>query len=80
MRQDNALQVYYDEKFVGTLAITADHKAAFQYSEEWLENGFSISPFSLPLKNRYLFQQKITLMGSLVCLQTVFRITGDDYY
>lgn len=27
MRQDNALQVYYDEKFVGTLAITADHKA-----------------------------------------------------
>lgn len=30
--------------------MTADHKAAFQYSEEWIENGFPISPFSLPLK------------------------------
>lgn len=34
MRQDNTLQVYYDEKFVGTRAMTADHKAAFQYGEE----------------------------------------------
>ena len=58
MRQDNALQVYYDEKFVGTLAITADHKAAFQYSEEWLENGFSISPFSLPLKKQVFVPTK----------------------
>ena len=58
MRQDNALQVYYDEKFVGTLAITADHKAAFQYSEEWLENGFSISPFSLPLQKQVFVPTK----------------------
>lgn len=58
MRQDNALQVYYDEKFVGTLAITDDHKAAFQYSEEWLENGFSISPFSLPLKKQVFVPTK----------------------
>ena len=47
MKQDNALQVYYDEKLVGTLAMIADHKAAFQYDDEWLENGFAISPFSL---------------------------------
>lgn len=47
MKQDNALQVYYDEKLVGTLAMTADHKAAVQYDDEWLENGFAISPFSL---------------------------------
>ena len=52
MRQNNALQVYYDERHVGTLAMTADHKVAFQYCEEWLENGFSISPFSLPLNKR----------------------------
>ena len=52
MREGNALQVFYDEKLVGTLAMTADHKAAFQYSEEWIENGFPISPFSLPLKKQ----------------------------
>ena len=58
MRQNNALQVYYDERFVGTLAMTADHKAAFQYDDEWLENGFSISPFSLPLKKQVFVPQK----------------------
>ena len=29
-------RLLYDERLVGTLAMTADHKAAFQYSEEWL--------------------------------------------
>ena len=36
MRQNNVLQVYYDERHVGTLAMTADYKVAFQYCEEWL--------------------------------------------
>lgn len=58
MKQDNALQVYYDEKLVGTLAMTADHKAAFQYDDEWLENGFAISPFSLPLKKQVFVPTK----------------------
>ena len=58
MRQNNALQVYYDERLVGTLAMTADHKAAFLYDDEWLENGFSISPFSLPLKKQVFVPQK----------------------
>ena len=58
MRQNNALQVYYDERHVGTLAMTADHKVAFQYGEEWLENGFPISPFSLPLKKQVFVPTK----------------------
>ena len=58
MRQNNALQVYYDERLVGTLAMTADHKVAFQYDDEWLENGFSISPFSLPLEKQVFVPQK----------------------
>ena len=58
MRQNNALQVYYAERLVGTLAMTADHKAAFQYDDEWLEHGFSISPFSLPLKKQVFVPQK----------------------
>ena len=58
MKQDNTLQVYYDEKLVGTLAMTANRKAAFQYSDEWLEHGFSISPFSLPLKKQVFVPTK----------------------
>ena len=58
MKPNNALQVLYDGRLVGTLAMTADHKVAFQYSEEWLEYGFSISPFSLPLKDQVFVPSK----------------------
>lgn len=58
MKQDRRLQVYIGQKLVGTLAMTAEHKAAFQYSEQWLENGFSISPFSLPLKDQVFVPAK----------------------
>ena len=78
MKQDNTLQVYYDERLVGTLAMTANRKAAFQYSDEWLEHGFSINPFSLPLKSRCLCPQRIILAAFMACLRTVFRIIGED--
>ena len=58
MKTNSALQVLYDGRRGGTLAMTANHKAAFQYSEEWLEHGFSISPFSLPLKNQVFVPNK----------------------
>ncbi len=37
---------------VGTLAQTDDGVCAFSYDSGWLSNGFSISPFELPLENR----------------------------
>lgn len=63
MRRDNSLQVYYNERLVGTLAITADRKVAFQYSKSWLEDGFSISPFSLPLKDQVFVPTKDYFQG-----------------
>lgn len=48
---DKKLEVYYKGIQVGTLAKTPDKRVAFQYSNVWQKNGFSISPFSLPLKN-----------------------------
>lgn len=48
---------------MGILALTADHKAAFQYDEKWLENGFSISPFSLPLKKQVFLPTKDYFSG-----------------
>ena len=37
---------------VGTLAVTDNYLCAFEYSDEWLMNGYSISPFSLPLEKK----------------------------
>lgn len=45
------LDVYYHGQQVGTLALTADRLVAFQYCDSWLNDGFAISPFSLPLKD-----------------------------
>ena len=47
-----SLKVQYKGQNVGLLALTNDKKVAFSYDEEWLEKGFSISPFSLPLENK----------------------------
>ena len=58
MKPNNALQVLYDERLDGMLAMTAAHKAALQYSEEWLEHGFPIGPFSLPLKRQVFVPNK----------------------
>lgn len=55
------LNVKYHGQLVGILALTNHGKVAFSYDKEWLENGFSISPFSLPLEpkvfipNNYIF-------------------------
>lgn len=46
----NKLEVWAGGMQVGTLAEMKDYRIAFEYSKEWLENGFSISPLSLPLK------------------------------
>ena len=52
MKVSKQLQVFYHERLVGTLALTPDRKVAFAYDDEWLENGFAISPFSLPLQKQ----------------------------
>lgn len=51
MIKTDRIEVYMEDRHVGTLAETK-HRAAFQYSDDWIQNGFSISPFSLPLEKR----------------------------
>ena len=46
------LKVYYNDALVGTLAKTPDRLVAVEYDSDWLANGFSISPFSLPLEKK----------------------------
>ena len=47
-----SLEVFYCGKLVGTLSTTpGNHKCAFEYSREWLADGFSISPLELPLRS-----------------------------
>lgn len=58
MNNKKQLEVYYNQKHVGTLAETPDYIAAFEYSDEWINSGFSISPISLPLRKGVFVPKK----------------------
>lgn len=51
MNNIKQIEVIYDNRLVGRLALTKEGLCAFEYSAEWLGTGFSISPFELPLKS-----------------------------
>ena len=57
------LNVKYNGKIVGYLAELKNGSIAFQYDNEWLKNGFSISPISLPLSNKIYVNDKPTFNG-----------------
>ena len=56
MKKIDRLSVFFkngtQKQFVGTLALYKNRLAAFSYSEQWLSEGFSISPFSLHLEKK----------------------------
>lgn len=58
MEAINNLHVFYHGRKVGQMALYKERLAAFQYEKSWLGEGFSISPFSLPLKED-VFMPKI---------------------
>ncbi len=50
-KHPKALDVYYKAQKLGRLALAPDRRCVFEYQSEWLRDGFSISPFFLPLKS-----------------------------
>lgn len=50
MNKIERVDVWMQGKQVGTTALTPDGLLAFEYAGSWLANGFSISPFELPLE------------------------------
>ena len=52
MQSIRKIDVYAGNRLVGTLAEYGRGRFAFGYSAGWLMDGFSISPFSLPLEKR----------------------------
>jgi len=49
MQNADKLEVFLDSRHVGTMAVYQRYRTVFEYSEEWLRTGYSISPLSLPL-------------------------------
>ena len=50
---------------VGELAMAPDNRhCVFQYSREWLADGFSVSPLELPLRQDLFIAQKDSFAGN----------------
>lgn len=60
----SSLRVTMHGRLVGTLAQTEDGVVAFQYARSWVEEGFSLSPLSLPLGGK-VFVAKPHPLGGL---------------
>ena len=56
--------VLYKGIEVGTIALTNDGLMAFEYSDNWISEGFSISPFSLPLEKKVFIAKADPLDGA----------------
>ena len=63
MQTIKALDVLFEGQKVGKLAITSSRMAAFQYDREWLVNGFSVSPISLPLTDEVFYPKNDAFEG-----------------
>lgn len=51
MNNIKQIEVIYDKRLVGRLALTKDGLCAFEYTSDWILSGYSISPFELPLRS-----------------------------
>ena len=59
------LLVKYHGQLVGTLMMSPDSESAvFQYADEWLAHGFSVSPLELPLSNKLYIAPRAPFYGN----------------
>ena len=74
------LNVKYNDKLVGYLVDLEDGRIAFQYDDEWINTGFSISPFSLPLDNKVFINPKMNFDLSLLLMDLLFYSAYSNLY
>ncbi len=63
IKEINKLTVKYHNKIIGYLIQLKNNQIAFQYDKEWINNGFSISPLSLPLNEKIYINNKSIFNG-----------------
>ncbi len=63
MNKLKSLEVFYNNQKVGILAELPNNLVAFEYDNLWIQNGFSISPFSLPLEKKVFIPKILSFDG-----------------
>ena len=56
--QVSKITVFHNSDLVGILQMTSDGRlCVFEYSREWLANGFALSPLELPMTSVMIFSE-----------------------
>ena len=63
INQIKTLKVFYNNREVGIIHEIEKSTFSFEYSESWIKDGFSISPFQLPLIKKIFISPKKTFDG-----------------
>ncbi|MDR3279917.1 MAG: type II toxin-antitoxin system HipA family toxin [Synergistaceae bacterium] len=62
--KNSVANVSYHGHKVGRIAMTRDGVCAFEYDADWLDSGFSISPFKLPLQKKVFIASRDPFGGN----------------
>ncbi len=64
MNNISVIEVFIADRRVGRMALTPERLCGFEYDADWLNSGFSISPFYLPLKSGLTIAKRDPFAGN----------------
>lgn len=64
MNSISIVEVFISDRRVGRIAFTPEGLCGFEYDADWIQSGFSISPFYLPLKSGLMLAKRDPFAGN----------------
>ncbi len=64
MNSVSMIEIFISDRRVGRMALTPEGLCGFEYDADWIQSGFSISPFYLPLKPGLIMAKRDPFAGN----------------
>lgn len=64
MSNISIIEVFISDRRLGRMALTSEGLCGFEYDADWIQSGFSISPFYLPLKPGLIMGKRDPFAGN----------------
>lgn len=64
MNSTSIVEIFISDRRVGRMALTPEGLCGFEYDANWIQYGFSISPFYLPLKSGLMLAKRDPFAGN----------------
>lgn len=64
MNSISIVEIFISDRRAGRMALTPEGLCGFEYDADWIQSGFSISPFYLPLKSGLMLAKRDPFAGN----------------